>query len=139
VLIPTIGHTAYLRQTLAALKKQTYPHYEALVLDNASGEETQVLLSEYARADPHLRVLFVDGRVSMFATFNRGIREARGKCIIFFHDDVYLPTFLVRGIALMEKDPELSFVGSNCGLINAAGKLRGEAAREGHPRDSSPV
>lgn len=126
VLIPTIGRTDYLKETLACVDVQTYPHLEVLILENASPPEARHLLEEYCERNPRARVLRSDERLAMFANFNRGIRAARGHFIIFFHDDdVYLPDCIEREVKALQMMPTASFVGSNCYVIDHTGQVTG--------------
>lgn len=126
VCVPTIGRSGFLRQTLGSLKAQTYQEYEVLVLDNACPEDARELLHGCAEEDPRVRVLRVDERIPVFANFNRGIQAAAGEYIVFFHDDdVYLPTFIESELELLVRNPSVGFVGSNCWLIDEAGRVTG--------------
>lgn len=124
VCVPTIGRSGFLRHTLEALKAQTYQDYEVLVLDNACPEDARQLLDGFAKEDPRVRVLRADERIPVFANFNRGIRAAAGEYVVFFHDDdVYLPTFIESELELLVRNPSVGFVGSNCWLIDDAGRV----------------
>jgi glycosyltransferase involved in cell wall biosynthesis len=121
--MPTIGRTEYLASALGSLGQQTLTSYELLLLDNASGPEAKAIIGPFVASHPNARVLRVEERVPMFANFNRGVREARGEYVIFFHDDdVYEPTFLERHIAVLDAHPRAGFAGGNFDVIDAAGR-----------------
>ena len=126
ICFPTIGRMEYLADALNSLRAQTYSNCEVLILDNASGADAQRVLAEYVASVPNARLLRVEQRVPMFTNFNRGINAARGKYVVFFHDDdVYLPTFLDRHVALLEANPRAAFAAGNFDVVDGAGRQTG--------------
>lgn len=122
VCIPTIGRTRYLERTLDSLRAQTYRNIEVLVLDNASPPDSDEALTRFVRTIPGARRLRVDQRLPMFANFNRGLAEAKGAYVVFFHDDdIYAPEFLRRHVELLESAPGAVFAGGNYNLIDGTG------------------
>lgn len=124
VCVPTIGRMDYLPATIRSVAAQSYGNFEILVLDNASPPHAAKALDDWRAEDARVRVLRIDERIPMFANFNRGIRAAEGKYIVFFHDDdVYGPDLIERSVAALERSPRASFVGSNCDFIDEAGEI----------------
>lgn len=123
ICVPTIGRTEYLSGSLRSLRLQTYPNYEVIVLDNASGPEAQGVIADFASSTPNVRILRVDTRVPMFANFNRGVLAATGEYIAFFHDDDrYEPTFLEKHVAVLKANQRTGFAGGNFDVIDAEGR-----------------
>ena len=123
VCVPTIGRPGMLEETLESLSAQTHTHLEILLLDNASPDESRQTLQAYAARDPRARVMRSEQRLSMFENFNRGVHAAKGDYVAFFHDDdIYLPQFIARQVAILERHPEAGFAGSNYYQIDEAGR-----------------
>jgi GT2 family glycosyltransferase len=60
----------------------------------------------------------------MFTNFNRGIREARGDYVVYFHDDdVYQPSFIEAYVRLLESHPDVGFAGGNFDIIDDDGRV----------------
>jgi glycosyltransferase involved in cell wall biosynthesis len=126
VCVPTIGRTAMLAEALQSLYRQTYPHLEILLLDNASEGEGRQILERYTDRDPRARILRCEPRLPMFANFNRGIREANAEFVTFLSDDdVYLPQLIERQLAILAANPSAGFAGSNYYLIDETGGVTG--------------
>ncbi len=124
VCVPTIGRLEYLPETRASLEKQTFTDYEIVILDNASPEDAQEQLRSWAKDDARVRILRTDPRIPMFENFNRGIREAKGKYVVFFHDDdMYLPEFLSVYVGMLERHPSAAIAGGNFDFVDTTGKL----------------
>ncbi len=124
IALPTIGRMKFMPAILAAAAAQTFPSFEALILDNASGPDAQALYAEWVRKDPRFRVLRLDERVPMFTNYNRGFTNGRGKYMVIFNDDdVYVPRFLETHVAFLEAHPDVVFTGCNNDFIDDAGAL----------------
>src|SRR5690242_20731661 len=87
ICVPTIGRTATLAATLDSIRAQSFPDYEVLILDNASVAGAQDIIRRFANNDDRISVLRVDHRIPMFDNFQRGVDQARGRYVTFFHDD----------------------------------------------------
>ena len=59
VLIPTRGRPGFLREALESLRRQTFPRFEAVVVEDGEGEGLEVVA---ALGDPRLRGLWNRGR-----------------------------------------------------------------------------
>lgn len=126
ICLPTIGRLTYMQETLDSLKAQTLDDYELLILYNGTDSAVLKKLQHMAGDHPGGRVLPDENRMAMFANFNRGLREARGEYIAFFHDDdAYEPNFLSRTIAELDAFPHTAFAGSNYYIIDSHSRLTG--------------
>jgi glycosyltransferase involved in cell wall biosynthesis len=124
VCIPTIGRMKFLPQTLESLKHQTYQNYEVIILDNVCAPDVENLLQSFANGDPRVCILRTTSRISMFSNFDRGVQAARGEYLTYFNDDdIYLPTFLERGVEMLCKNPTAGMVGSNSFVIDEHGRI----------------
>jgi glycosyltransferase involved in cell wall biosynthesis len=113
----------YVRETLESLRTQTLQSYELLVLYNGVDRKVEQEFEQLTKMHASGRVLSKAERVPMFANFNRGLSEARGKYVVFFHDDdVYEPNFLEQIIAALEAHPSAAFAGSNYYIIDESGR-----------------
>ncbi len=81
LIIITLRRAALLRKTLAALRRQTRPVDEIVVVDNGPDPETEAVAREHgARYVPEPRRGYGSAR-------NRGLAEARGEVLYFLDDD----------------------------------------------------
>jgi glycosyltransferase involved in cell wall biosynthesis len=98
VAIPTYNRAAFLRQTLAGLVTQQFPrdHFEILVLDNNSKDDTRAVVAEFARSTPAPRYI-LETRQGLDYARNRAIAEARGEIVVFGDDDILVqPDWLAQ-------------------------------------------
>ncbi len=54
-IIPTYRRPKLLRRAIKSVLNQTYPHFQVCVYDNASGDETALVVDEIAKADPRVK------------------------------------------------------------------------------------
>lgn len=83
VIIPTIGRTKYLKETLNHFKSQTYPPYEILVVDNGSNTPEQI---KKLTLDYNVKYIREDQGFKGGAC-NKGAQYSNGEIIVFFDDD----------------------------------------------------
>ncbi len=124
VLVPTIGRPEFFDDLLRSVRQQTYANIEVVVLDNASGDDAARAFAEWARTDSRVRVRRLESRVPVFRNLNRGIAEAKGKYVVFFHDDdVYAAALLARAVDALEAYPRARFFASNYDFVDERGVL----------------
>lgn len=105
VIVPNYNHSPYLRERLESIYRQTYPHMEVILLDDASTDNSTDLLKEYAaRYADNTRLLINEANCGkVFLQWNKGLSMARGEYIwIAESDDYCSPNFLretVKGLA----------------------------------------
>ncbi|MET3911290.1 hypothetical protein ABID59_005653 [Bradyrhizobium sp. S3.3.6] len=109
IAIPTYNRAALLRGCIASALLQTYPHFEVLVSNNASPDDTSRVLAGFS--DPRLRVINQETNIGLLPNWNACLANARGDYVVFVSDDDrIMPWLLARCAALVRQQPELSSV-----------------------------
>ncbi len=103
IIIPVYKVEEYLPRCLDSILAQTYPHWEALCIDDGSPDRCGEILDAYAARDSHFRVLHQEnGGVS--AARNAGLDMMRGEYLTMVDaDDSVEPELLEKMVAVMEK------------------------------------
>jgi len=117
--IPVYNAMPYLPEAVQSALRQTYPHFELLIINDGSQDGSL----EYLRSlkDPRLRVLSQENR-GLTATLNRLLEEAHAPWLVRLDaDDVACPERLALLAAALERGP-------------VAGMFYSRAAHYGHPR-----
>lgn len=101
VVVPTRNSARTLRATLESVRAQTHPDVELIVVDNASGDETERIAAELAdrieRWGPERS-----------AQRNRGWLAASGELVLFLDSDLALePEVAEEAVALFRADAGL--------------------------------
>jgi glycosyltransferase involved in cell wall biosynthesis len=130
IVMATYNGEKYLREQVDSLLAQSYPSLEFIFVDDASKDGTLAILQEYTVADSRIRLLTNLANQGLLATFERGIREAKGELIALSdHDDVWMPdkiSLLADGIG------SHSLIYSNSALTDANGNVTGKFSDRNH-------
>ena len=109
VIIPALNASATLGRALDSVRAQTYPYWEAIVIDDGSSDDTVALVER--RGDPRCRVIRRFTRGGPSRARNDGIAAAKGALIALLDaDDEWLPEKLARQVAALARHPAASLV-----------------------------
>lgn len=103
VIVPNYNHESFLKERLESIYCQKYANFEVILLDDASEDDSRLILEDYARRFPEkTRVLFNESNSGgVFNQWKKGIASAQGELIWIAESDDYAdPMFLqeiVRG------------------------------------------
>jgi glycosyltransferase involved in cell wall biosynthesis len=113
IIIPAYDAAATIARPLQSLLDQTFPDWEAIVVDDGSRDETAAIVARFAGRDPRFR-LVCRPHEGVSAARNAGIRLARHDWLLFLDaDDWLLPQMLERMTHALESKPGLDSV--HCG------------------------
>ena len=116
VVIPTWNGAHHLPVCLAALRRQTLPPYEVILVDNASGDDTRDLIQ---RDYPEVKLIALGRNLRFAGACNAGIRAARGDAIALLNNDTEADeNWLSRVAATFATHPDAGFVASKLRLFD---------------------
>jgi glycosyltransferase involved in cell wall biosynthesis len=123
VIIPVYGAEQYIAETLRSLLAQTYPHFEALIIDDGSPDRSIEICKTFD--DPRIRIIQQTNR-GLPGARNTGIRQAQGDYLAFLDaDDLWVPEKLEKHVAHLERSPQVGVSFSYSAFINEAGEQTG--------------
>ncbi len=100
---------AFMEETIASVRAQSWPHWELLLVDDGSSDRSTAIAQEWSRREPgRIRYLEHPGHQNrgMSASRNRGLREARGAFVALLDaDDVWMPEKLEAQLGVMRAQP----------------------------------
>lgn len=103
IVLPTHNRPGLLREALDSLRRQTFPNWEALIVDDASSPAVTL-----DQEDPRIRILRHDSAQGGAAAKNTGIQHAQGDILAFLDDDdCYAPRYLERALDMLDRHPEI--------------------------------
>lgn len=106
VILPTHNRPDLLREALTSLHGQTFPDWEAVIVDDASSPAV-----EFSPKDVRIRIFRHDTAQGGAAAKNTGIQSARGEILAFLDDDdCYAPRYLERALDILDQHPEIDVV-----------------------------
>lgn len=107
VIIAAHNAADTLAETLQSLLDQTFPHWEAIVVDDGSRDGTENVVKSFVERDARFRFLRQQ-QMGVSAARNNGIKLACFDWLLFLDsDDWILPRHLERLTGLLDADPSL--------------------------------
>ncbi|RJP86427.1 MAG: glycosyltransferase [Desulfobacteraceae bacterium] len=104
VIIPAFNRAWCLKKAIDSVLAQDYPHFELIVVDDGSTDETRNLLAEYAGA---IKVIHLPAKHGVSAARNRGVAASSGTLIAFLDsDDYWYPQKLTAQVDFFNANPE---------------------------------
>ena len=112
-----------LERAVASVTAQTYPHWEAIIVDDGSTDATPQVAARLAGQDPRVRaVRQANGGPGVARETGRQL--AQGEYLQYLDsDDVLLPRKFADQVELFERDSLLDIVYGATRLVDAAGRV----------------
>lgn len=117
IIMPAYNAGPYIRESLNSIFAQTYKHYEVIVVDDGSTDDTKSILKEYSGV-----CCLHTNRSGPAAARNLGIKNCDGELIAFLDsDDIWRPEKLAKQVGAMIASPEIGLIFTESGFFNRNG------------------
>ena len=111
-------------EAITSVLQQDWSDFELIVCDDASTDETGVIVSGFH--DPRVRYRRFEDRAGQAGAFNRCLAAASGEYLTLLHaDDLFLPGFTRDRVLRLRASPEAAFVFGAVRVIDADGRTVG--------------
>jgi glycosyltransferase involved in cell wall biosynthesis len=122
IIVPTYRRPVMLKRVLTSIKKQTYEDFIVYILDNASGDETNNIASDFVHRDSRFRYLCHKTNIGSINNCSYGFKLVNTPYFCYLaDDDLWLPNFLEEAVKRMEEYPEAGFFGGICVCVDDKG------------------
>ncbi len=113
IITPAYRAAAFVASTIQSAQAQDYPHWEMLIVDDCSPDETCARVAAVGAADPRVCLIRQTVNSGPAAARNVGLERAKGRYIAFLDsDDLWLPGKLSAQLRFMKEcHAALSFTG----------------------------
>ena len=119
MIIPCYNHGKYLTDAIDSILAQTYPHYEIIVVDDGSTDDSKAVAQKYEK----LKYVYQSNQ-GLSAARNTGIDHSSGKYLVFLDaDDLLFPDALSVNIKYLQQDETLAFISGAYVKINEKGSI----------------
>ena len=103
VITPAYRCAGVVGDTIRSVLGQTHPHWEMLIVEDCSPDNTRDVLREWTKVDPRVRLIEQPKNGGPAMARNAALERAKGRWIAFLDsDDLWLPQKLERSIAFAE-------------------------------------
>ncbi len=117
IVIPCYNQARFLGEAVESVLAQTHPHFEIVVVDDGSSDNTSEVAARYPKVS-----LIRQKNQGLSNARNAGLRQSKGDFIVFLDaDDRLLPKALEIGLKHLVAHPEWAFVSGRCALIASDG------------------
>jgi glycosyltransferase involved in cell wall biosynthesis len=125
VIIPSYNGADYLGEAIKSVLNQTYPHFELIVVNDASNDNTNELVKGFD--DQRIKYIIHDRNRGLPATRNTGIKASSGQHIAFLdHDDIFHPEKLITHVKFLEDHPHIGVTyNSRFNITQSINRIRG--------------
>ncbi|MEM7712007.1 MAG: glycosyltransferase [Cyanobacteria bacterium P01_A01_bin.68] len=123
ILIPNYNYAKYISEALDSVLEQTYPHFEAIVCDDGSKDNSCEIIESYVRKDSRIKLISKkNGGVAN--ALNVAYNKSKGEIIcILDADDVWMSNKLEKLLELYTSNPLCGFAIHNVIEIDGQGNF----------------
>lgn len=116
IIIPNWNGARFLPTCLDALARQTYPHLEIIVVDNASSDNSAAIIRSHY---PHVHLLELPENRGFTGACNAGIMRARGAFVALLNNDTEVDAGWASAVMdAFKRHPEAGSVASKMLLFD---------------------
>ena len=118
ICIPMYNSERTIGKTITSILEQTYPHFELIVIDNASTDNSVEIVKTFP--DPRINLIEYHTHLPHAElNWDRCFYHAKGEYMAIFHaDDIYLPKMIERQVETFRKYSSVVGVFTSGNIIN---------------------
>ena len=111
ILMPAYNAAPFVAEAVASLLAQSYPHWELIVVDDASTDSTRDEIRKFS--DPRIRIVERPTNQGLIAVLNLGLSLCRGTWIARMDaDDICHPERLAKQMAFVNEHTDIQVLGT---------------------------
>jgi len=104
IITPTFNSANYIADTIQSVQNQTYQHWELIIVDDGSTDQTISIIQEIQKVEPRILLIRQEKNVGPAITRNKGIELAQGNYLTFLDaDDLWFSDFIENSINTIDK------------------------------------
>ncbi|MGB6297661.1 MAG: glycosyltransferase [Rivularia sp. (in: cyanobacteria)] len=123
ILIPNYNYARYIAEALDSVLEQTYPHFEAIVCDDGSKDNSCDIIESYVRKDSRIKLIKKENG-GVANALNVAYSNSKGQIIcILDADDIWMNNKLEKILELYTSDSQCGFAIHNVIEIDGQGNF----------------
>lgn len=126
IVLPVYNGARFLTEAIESCLAQTFVDWELIIVDDASTDETPLIISQYCKQDIRIRTVRHETNRKLPAALNTGFVLARGNLLTWTSDDNYYHHGALESmVGFITKTPEVDVVYTDYMRIDDVGRELG--------------
>ena len=124
IIMPTYNGSKWLKNAILSIQNQTYKHWELIVVDDGSTDNTAQIVMDLMQNEPRIKYFKNEQNLGIQKTLNRGLKEAKGEYVARLDDDDSWPDplKLKKQVDFLNENSTYVLVGTGVIIVNEEGK-----------------
>ncbi|ARV58408.1 glycosyl transferase family 2 [Nostocales cyanobacterium HT-58-2] len=123
VLVPNYNYAKYIGKTIESALGQTYPHFELIICDDGSTDNSCEVIETYVQKDSRVSLIRKENG-GIATALNRVYEECQGQIVCLLDsDDLWLSNKLQKVVEAFKSKPKCGFVVHNVIQIDGQGNF----------------
>jgi teichuronic acid biosynthesis glycosyltransferase TuaG len=104
IITPTYNSAKYITDTIQSVQKQSYKHWEMIIVDDCSQDKTVEIIQNFMDDDHRIHLIQLNKNSGAAKARNAGIEKTSGQYMTFLDaDDIWFPDFIENSIKTIKK------------------------------------
>ncbi len=113
VILPVYNAGNYLAETIESILNQTHTHFELIILNDKSTDNSLVIIQKYIEKDSRIILINKEVNLGPANLRNEGFSIAKGEFIALMDaDDIALPSRFEKQVNVLKNNPEIGVCGT---------------------------
>jgi glycosyltransferase involved in cell wall biosynthesis len=123
VLMPVYNGERFLDEAIASVLGQDFHDLEFVIVDDASTDATNEIVSAWAGRDRRVVLITLDRNLGISGALNRGLAAASAEYVARHDaDDIFVDGRLRAQVAALDADPKAVLVTGGCQIVDEEGR-----------------
>jgi len=122
VILPVYNAEKYVKEAIQSILNQTYPHFELLVINDGSIDNSLQIINSFE--DNRIVLINNPENLGLIDTLDIGIRKSKGDYIARMDaDDISLPQRFEKQIEFLNLNPDIDILGTSFEIFGHENKI----------------
>lgn len=129
VIVPCYNMERFISDTIDSVRRQTYPHWELLIVDDASTDGTVDVIQKHCAQEDRIHFVVKPKHSGIADTRNQCLKMAKGRYLAFLDaDDLWHPEKLEQQLQFMTEQ-NIGFSYSSYDCVDESGNPTGKTIK----------
>ena len=135
--MPNYNGEKYIEEAIISILNQSYTHFEFIILDDCSTDNSFEIISKYSKKDSRIKAIKNSKNLGISRNRNKlfSLVSKESKYIaILDSDDIAMPKRIEKQVQFLQQYPSIKIIGSNVYIIDEKSKVIGKREYSKYPQ-----